>query len=822
MTTPHLQQRGPTLDAGADKLREAAAFLRAILPRTGLYCCFVAGRGHFWAESVEALARIILGQDGLGQTVYHACASFETRESRKASNVAFLRALWLDIDAGEGKPYADREEALTALRGFSETATLPAPWVVSSGNGLHAYWSLTRDLTLDEWRRYAQGLKALCARHGLHADETVTTDPVRILRTPGSHHRKDPSNVREVSVLSSGEPVEPDRLAFLLDAGPVASARAMNGKTLSLGERMAGGLAGDFPSWSATAEADLDNLLARIDGESRENWHDTLKVLTSWSVAEPSIEAALRSKFDAWSQKWPDKFDPEDQETQWRDGLRRARERLAKGEAMLGYGSLVMLAGGRGKCPSPVADITPSVQPAPDVDPTRFLPTDAGNALFFVELFKENIRWVEKWKVWFVWDGKRWMEASDAAMLPLARAATERMFDRASELPDENRTALRKHALATQREPRLRAMLDLAKGEPAIRAEPDRFDRDPWLLGCPSGVLDLRKGAMREPRRGDFLTKSIAVDYDPRAECPNWDALVVRITQGDSDTIDYLQRFAGYVLTGSVAEEKLFALFGSGSNVKTTFTMTLFELMGDYAVKARKDLLLSSQGEKGAASPDVAALQGKRLVIVSETDDGCTLAEAQIKEITSNEVIAARRLHRDPFTFTPSHKIILSTNNRPFVKGTDDGIWRRLDLIEFGAKIGEGEKDVSFREVKLRPELPGILRWAVEGCRKYQRNGLKPSAAVKHANSQYRSEMDFVAEWLFERCEPRPGAFTPRTVAYADYEVWARMEKFPVLGPRRFGEELNAHGYASDKSNGVRVFRGLKLKSASVAMRAVT
>ncbi|MGP8234545.1 MAG: phage/plasmid primase, P4 family, partial [Limisphaerales bacterium] len=127
------------------------------------------------------------------------------------------------------------------------------------------------------------------------------------------------------------------------------------------------------------------------------------------------------------------------------------------------------------------------------------------------------------------------------------------------------------------------------------------------------------------------------------------------------------------------------------------------------------DLLLKSQGEKGAASPDIAALHGKRLVVVSETDEGCSIAEAQLKEITSNEPITARKLHRDPFTFMPNHKTLLMTNHPPFVKGSDDGIWRRLDIIEFNNKIADNAKD-HFRENKLRPELPGILAWAVRGC----------------------------------------------------------------------------------------------------------
>jgi putative DNA primase/helicase len=459
-----------------------------------------------------------------------------------------------------------------------------------------------------------------------------------------------------------------------------------------------------------------------------------------------------------------------------------------------------------------IADLAPQVKPTPGVDPTQFRQTDAGNALLFVELFKMNIRYVERWKRWLVWDGNRWLETSDVGMVPLARAATEHMFDWSSRMADEARGALRKHALSSQQEQRLRAMLNIAKGETVIRIEPDRLDADPLLLGCPTGTLDLRTGKMLAPRREDFVTKRIAVDYDALAECPNFLRFIYWAMKGDHATIEHLQRVAGYLLTGSVREEKLIALFGGGANGKTTLVMTLFSLLGDYAAKGRKDLLLQSQGEKGAASPDVAALQGKRLVVVSETDAGCLLAEAQVKEITSNEPIAARRLHADPVNFIPTHKTVLMTNHRPFVRGTDDGIWRRLNIIGFGAKISDAEKDPDFLKNKLLPELPGILAWAVQGCLRWQRDGLRPSEAVQQTIDTYRSEMDFVGQWIEERCDLDTTAFESNSTLYCDYSTWAKREQHPVLGPRTFGESLRERGFARERSKAIRGFCGLRLR----------
>ena len=410
------------------------------------------------------------------------------------------------------------------------------------------------------------------------------------------------------------------------------------------------------------------------------------------------------------------------------------------------------------------------------VDPTKFLKTDAGNALLFVEMNRENIRYIEPWRMWSYWNEQRWELMSDTALLPTARGVTEHMFNWAATLPQDPREALRKHALATQREPRLHAMINLAKGEESIRVEPRKLDADPWLLGCEGVTINLGTGKRRSSRREDFITKSTGIDVDPNAPCPHWLATLDWVFQGDADTIEQFQRIAGYLLTGDVSEEKLFALFGGGSNGKTTIAMTLLEVLGDYAGKGRRDILLQSQGQKGSASPDLAALHGKRLVVVSETDEGCTIAEAQLKEITSNEPITARSLYRDPFTFNPTHKTVLMTNHRPFVKGTDDGIWRRLNIIEFNAKMRDANKDPHFRERMLRPEFPSILKWMIVGCLKYQRDGLKPSAAVTGAIKNYRSEMDFIQQWLDDRTIADPKATTPRSAAYVDYKCWSQAE----------------------------------------------
>ena len=169
----------------------------------------------------------------------------------------------------------------------------------------------------------------------------------------------------------------------------------------------------------------------------------------------------------------------------------------------------------------------------------------------------------------------------------------------------------------------------------------------------------------------------------------------------------------------------------------------------------------------------------------------------------------------------PNHKTLLMTNHPPFVKGSDDGIWRRLDIIEFNNKIADNAKDPHFRENKLRSELPGILTWAVRGCIMWRANGLKPSPAVQQTLKDYRGEMDFIQQWIDERTIDDPQASISRSAAYSDYKSWSEDEHTPTLGNRRFVAELKARGFDTAKSGGVRLFKGLRLGPLGVRLHVV-
>jgi P4 family phage/plasmid primase-like protien len=354
--------------------------------------------------------------------------------------------------------------------------------------------------------------------------------------------------------------------------------------------------------------------------------------------------------------------------------------------------------------------------------------TDLGNAKRLVGRYGEDLRHVGTWRCWLVWRDGHWRRDEDGAVMRMAKATVEKMFAGAAQIDDEDRRkALRSHAIKSQNAQRLVALVKLAESEIEVVLAAGEIDADPYLIGVKNGVIDLRRVEFREARRDDYVTKIAGAKYDVEAKCPNWDDFLKRVMPSE-DVRRYLARVAGYTLTGLTSEEVIFLIYGKeGNNGKTTWRETIFAVMGDYAIAADANLMMTTQ-RSGGATPDVAKLHGCRLVTINETEDGAVLNEGRVKYITGTDRISARRLYEAPFDFTPSHKAVVTTNHKPIVRGIDEGIWRRINLIGFEQTISG---NVNFRAEKLIPELSGILNWMLDGLREYYRIGLAPPKAAK-------------------------------------------------------------------------------------------
>jgi putative DNA primase/helicase len=275
---------------------------------------------------------------------------------------------------------------------------------------------------------------------------------------------------------------------------------------------------------------------------------------------------------------------------------------------------------------------------------------------------------------------------------------------------------------------------------------------------------------------------------------------------GNRDLITYLQRVAGYGLTGDVGEQCLFFFHGSGANGKSTLLGALLGLLGDYGMQAVNDLLIVKHNESHPT--ERADLFGKRFAATIETEEGKRLAEALMKQMTGGDKVRARKMRQDFFEFDPQHKIVLAANHKPTIKGTDFAVWRRIKMVPFVVTIQEEEKDKSLPE-KLRAERAGILNWALRGCLDWQRHGLAEPDEVRQATAAYQAEQDTVAKFLAECCLVHPEAKVKVAALFDAYGKWSG-DKY--TSQPDFNDRVRAKGYESKQGTGGYYFwRGVAL-----------
>jgi putative DNA primase/helicase len=441
--------------------------------------------------------------------------------------------------------------------------------------------------------------------------------------------------------------------------------------------------------------------------------------------------------------------------------------------------------------------------------PAGYNLTDLGNAERFVRDHGENVRYCYPWGKWLVWTGSRWQRDEVGRVHKLAKETVRSIYREASNAEEEDRRkAVAKHAAASESEARIRAMLELSKSEVPI--SPHELDADPWLFNAPNGTVDLRSGKLRGHRHEDLLTKMAGTEYRPDADAPEWASFLERVLPGD-ELRAFVQRAAGYSATGDTSEQCMFIDHGSGANGKSTFQEALASALGDYAMRAPTEMLMAKR--TGGVPNDVARLKGARFVAASETEEGRRLAESLVKDLTGQDTISARFMRAEWFDFQPTHKLWLSTNHKPEIRGTDPAIWRRIRLVPWSVAIPPAEQDRKLLE-KLRGELPGVLAWIVRGCIEWQREGLKAPDDVRRATVAYRTEMDMLGAFLQECCIVHPDSNVAAKDLYAAYKLWCQENGERTETQRRFGARLTERGgferYRGGKSGGHR-WRGLEL-----------
>jgi len=417
-----------------------------------------------------------------------------------------------------------------------------------------------------------------------------------------------------------------------------------------------------------------------------------------------------------------------------------------------------------------------------------FMRTDLGNAERLVARHGRDLRYCQALG-WFVWDGGRWAPDETGEVERRAKQTVRAIYDEASRATDpDERAALAKHAGKSEAAGRIHAMIELARSDSKIAVRANELDAHAFLFTCANGTIDLRTGESRPHRRADLITKMSPVHYDADARSELWERVLHDAT-GDHEGLQaFLQRAAGYSLTGDTGEEVLFFAHGPAATSKSTFVEALKSALGDYAMTADFESFTTGR-RSGGPKNDIARLAGGRFVASIEVDDGAALAEGLITQLTGGDKVQARFLYKEGFEFKPAFKLWLVANYAPKVSDRATAMWRRILKLPFTHVVPKDKRDPAVKRELLDPVIsgPAILAWAVRGCLEWRKKGLGVPPSVEKATEEYRTSQDPLVDFFTERCVFERGASITRERLRTAYDNWARRNKvFQPLSPKEF------------------------------------
>lgn len=436
-----------------------------------------------------------------------------------------------------------------------------------------------------------------------------------------------------------------------------------------------------------------------------------------------------------------------------------------------------------------------------------FLRTDLGNAHRFVAMHAGRFRHIREERRWLEWRDGRWRRDLTGAAERAAVEVVEELWTQVVRLAAEERKDAAKWALQSQSNGAIRAMLALAATDAEIVVPLERLDTDPYLLSCGNGTLNLRSGELGDPDPDDLITLGTDIAYVPDAPRERWLTFLAEVFDGDADLIAFVKRAYGSCLTGDTRDRALFVEYGSRFNGKSTLNHAVQHVLGDFAHTAPIRVVMRSR--QAEIPNEIAALARKRLVVIAETADGHQLDENRVKMLTGRDRIAARALYREWFEFEPEYKMVLYTNFRPKVDGSDAAIWDRIRLIPFRVSFAERE-DQELSE-KLAAEAEGILAWLVEGCLEWQDSGLGSCDLVEQATAAYRTENDVIGRFVQECCEFDDEHRVERKVLRAALAAYCEDSGDDVPPAATVGRWLTERGVRDSRSSGKRSYRGIGL-----------
>lgn len=650
-----------------------------------------------------------------GHDVYLGANPRRRKCGGKNEDVALFRCLFADLDG------VDDVEARRRIN----DACLPTPtMLVSSGHGVHAYWRLNEPMT--DAVQWTGRQKAII--EALDSDPVIH-DPARIMRWPGFTNNKfDPVPVRIIEVNDTRHDIEkfpqpPTRQsmrpATKLLAGLHGKVRVKTWRFLREGATM-----GNRHCELTCAAAELAGANYTIE-ETRE----FLMAANAKCKPDPKpvdeVENIIKWAYSKDRTEWTPKGDID---LVQRDGSTD--------------NSTALLA-----ATSPASEHDAAIEEVMQEKAGRTL-TDTGNGERFARQWHKRVLWCPR-RGWLRWDGRRFADDDGQGVEALAVKTARHIYAEAARCRDaDTGKKIGDWAHRSESKPRIDAMLGMAKH--LLTVKPEELDADPFALNVENGILDLRTGTLGAHDPINRCTKLAPVVFNPAATAPTFIEFIKTTFGGDPALIQAVQKQLGMMLTADVTEQYLFIYHGVGANGKSTLLDLVLFILGDYAAPAAPDLLTASKQRQHPT--ELADLQGKRLIIASETESGQTLRLQLVKQLTGDRMIKARMMHQDFYTFQRTHKLILMTNNRPRIRENTEATWRRIQLVPFDNVVPKGQRDPNLLDA-LKAEGSGILNWLIAGCLAWRRDGLGDVEAVTKATAEYRSEENVIDEFVRERCD---------------------------------------------------------------------
>lgn len=458
--------------------------------------------------------------------------------------------------------------------------------------------------------------------------------------------------------------------------------------------------------------------------------------------------------------------------------------------------------------PEAVATPTPSI-----TEPDVYTRTDDGNALRFADVYRYSFKYIPERKTWAHWDGHKWdIEGGDAAAIEAAKTV-------ARNLPVDDK-ADEKHRQRSLSRTAIQSIVTLASSIEGIYTPIANFDAEPYVLNTPAGIVNLRTSTVSEPNPDVLCLRSTAVAPNWTTPPTRWLNFLAETFAGEPELTNYVQRFLGMAIIGKVLEQVLSFWNGAGANGKSTALNVIQHVLGmgdaGYATTVPANMFLAGADRRHPA--ELAALQGVRLAVTSETEEGQHFAEARVKLLTGSDTISARFMGGNFFTFTPSHTIIMVSNHEPEVASGGSAFWRRVKKVPFN-NIVPPEKRNPHLEEELIDEASGILAWLIDGARLYLNDGLNEPDAVKVATKTYESEQDTVKMFVNDMCvlgkPDQQGFETPVARIYSTYETWCRQNAYESVTQTSFTKRVRAHGVESSRSKSTRFYAGIRLNDSA-------